>query len=63
MDAVEEAWNERGDSPDPTTAQEMAERMRRAMEQARLRAGSLTMRPPVATMRGSGVSPRPSPRP
>lgn len=63
MDAVEEAWNERGDSPEPPTAREMAERMRRAMEQARLRAGRLTMRSPAAAMRGfGGESPVRSPR-
>ena len=54
MDAVEDVWNERGGSPEPPTATEMAARIRRAMETARLRPGGLTVHPPGAAAGGSG---------
>ena len=63
MDAVEETWNERGGSPEPPTATEMAARIIRAMETARLRPGGLTVRPPGAAAGGfGGAAPVRSPR-
>ena len=56
MDAVEGAWKERGYTPAPLPDQEMEERLRRAVEQARLRPDNLTVSPPPTAPQGFGGS-------